>query len=90
MTEEETHLQTAAANLAKINHAETLIMALDPEVPTSTVYAINNAQGQNVVVSAQIAKMLSSAKTVYDQSGGALDLSIYPLVKRYLPVFISQ
>lgn len=67
--------------------AESVILsmdaALDPEVPTSTVYAINNAQGQNVVVSAQIAKMLSSAKTVYDQSGGALDLSIYPLVKRW-------
>lgn len=52
---------------------------LDPQLPTSTVYAINHAQGQDVVVSAQIAKMLSCAKTVYDQSGGALDLSTYPL-----------
>ena len=54
---------------------------LDPEVPTSTTYAINHANGANVVVSAQVAKMLSTAKTVYDQSGGALDLSIYPVVK---------
>ena len=67
--------------------AEGVILAmdamLDPELPTSTVYAINNANGANVVVSAQLAKMLSSAKTVYEQSGGALDLSIYPLIKRW-------
>ena len=53
---------------------------LDPDVPTSTTYAINHAEGKNVVVSAQIAKMLSTAKTVYDRSDGALDLSIYPVV----------
>ncbi len=55
--------------------------ALDPELPTSTIYAINHANGQNVVVSGQVAKMLSSAMTVYNQSGGALDPTIYPLVK---------
>lgn len=54
---------------------------LDPELPTSTAYAINHANGANVVVSSQIAKMLSTAKTVYDRSDGALDLSIYPVVK---------
>ncbi|MBR1457428.1 MAG: FAD:protein FMN transferase [Oscillospiraceae bacterium] len=57
--------------------------ALDPEVPTSTVYAINHANGSSVVVSAQIAKMLSTAQTVYKQSGGALDPTIYPLIKRW-------
>ena len=56
---------------------------LDPKLPTSTTYAINNAQGNSVVVSGQIATMLSTAKTVYDQSGGALDLSLYPLIKRW-------
>lgn len=56
---------------------------LDPELQTSTVYTINNAQGQNVVVSGQIAKMLSTANVVYAKSGGALDLSIYPLIKRW-------
>ena len=56
---------------------------LDPDLPTSTTYAINHANGQNTVVSAQVAKMLSTAKTVYDNSGGALDLTIYPLVKRW-------
>ena len=56
---------------------------LDPELATSTVYAINHAQGGNTVVSAQIAKMISTAQVVYNQSGGALDLSIYPLIKRW-------
>lgn len=55
----------------------------DPDLPTSYTYAINHAEGQNVVVSAQVAKMLTTADTVYKQSGGALDLSIYPLVKRW-------
>ncbi len=56
---------------------------LDPELSTSTVYAINHARGQSTVVSAQVAKMLTCARTVYDQSGGALDLSLYPLIKRW-------
>ena len=72
---------------AGLNAAEGVIVsmdaALDPELPNSTVYSINHSQGQNVIVSAQVAKMLSSAMTVYTQSGGALDLSIYPLVKRW-------
>lgn len=66
----------AAASVITSMQAE-----LDPNLPTSTCYAINHANGANVVVSPQIAKMLSTAKTVYDQSDGALDLSIYPVVK---------
>ena len=54
---------------------------LDPELPTSTVYAMNNAGGENVVVPGQVADMLTAAKTVYEQSDGALDLTIYPLLK---------
>lgn len=70
-----------------LDAAESVILAmdvmLDPELSTSTVYAINHANGASVVISAQIAKMLTCAKTVYDQSGGALDLSLYPLIKRW-------
>ena len=66
----------AAASVINSLHAQ-----LDPDLPTSTTYAINHANGANVVVSPQIAKMLSTAKTVYDQSDGALDLSIYPVVR---------
>ncbi len=54
---------------------------LDPELPTSTTYAINHADGKNVVVNSQIAKMLSTAKAVYERTDGALDLSIYPVVR---------
>lgn len=56
---------------------------LDPELETSIVYAMNNAGGTSVAIPGQVAKMLSTAQTVYKQSGGALDLTIYPLVKRW-------
>lgn len=54
---------------------------LDPELDTSITYAINNAQGANVAISGQMAKMLSCAYDVYSKSNGALDLSLYPVVK---------
>jgi len=72
---------------AGLSAAESVILAmdtmLDPELPTSVVSAINTAQGQNVVIPGQMATMLSTAKTVYDQSGGALDITLYPLIKRW-------
>lgn len=68
-----------------LNAAQGVILsmndALDPDLPTSTTYAINHAGGSNVSVSGQIATMLSTAATVYRQSGGALDLSIYPVIQ---------
>jgi thiamine biosynthesis lipoprotein len=54
---------------------------LDPERESSTVWAINHANGENVVVPGQVADMLAAAKQVYQQSGGALDLTVYPLLK---------
>lgn len=57
--------------------------ALDPENPSSILYAINHADGANVAVSGQVARMLSTAQLVYQRSGGALDPSIYPLIKRW-------
>ena len=67
--------------------AEGVIQSLqnmcDPDLPTSYAYSINHATGENVVVSSQVAKMLTTADTVYKQSGGALELTIYPLVKRW-------
>ena len=70
-----------------INSAEATILALDamadPDNETSVCYAINNAQGEQVVVTGQIADMLLTAKDVYDKSEGAYDLTIYPLVKRW-------
>ena len=70
-----------------LNQAASVIQSmndmLDPDLETSTTYAINHAQGGNVSVSGQVAKMLSTAYTVYKQSGGALDLSIYPVIQRW-------
>ena len=67
--------------------AESVIMtlnsAVDPDLETSTVYAINNANGGQVAISGQIAEMITDAKNVYDLTGGSYDLTIYPLVERW-------
>ena len=70
---------------AGLDAAQSIIQSmdsiLDPELDTSITYAINNAQGANVSITAQVDKMLSTAKDVYDKSGGSLDLSLYPVIK---------
>ncbi len=58
-------------------------LQLDPEVESGTVYALNHAEGGEVTLDAAIVNMLSSAKTVYEQTGGALDLTVYPIVKAW-------
>lgn len=67
--------------------AESIILsldaALDPDLETGIVYKMNHANGQSTVVSGQIADMINTARTVYTQSKGALDLTIYPLIKRW-------
>ena len=80
---------TAYGNRAEagLDAAQSVIQSmdsmLDPELETSTTYAINHANGVNVSVSGQVAEMISTASTVYRQSGGALDLSLYPVIKRW-------
>ena len=70
-----------------LNAAQSVIQSmndgLDPDIETSTTYAINHANGGNVSISGQVNKMLSTAYTVYKQSGGALDLTIYPVIQRW-------
>ena len=72
---------------AGLDAAQSIIQAmdaaLDPELETSTTYAINHANGANVSISGQVAKMLSCANDVYKKSNGALDLSLYPVIKRW-------
>ena len=58
-------------------------LELDPEVESSTVYALNHAEGEPVTVSPLIADMFTAAQTVYTQTGGALDLTVYPIVKAW-------
>ena len=64
---------------AGLNAAKSVITSmdsmLDPELETSTTYAINHAEGASVVVPGQVARMLNTAQTIYKQSGGALDLT---------------
>ncbi len=57
--------------------------ALDPKLTTSKVYELNHANGKEVLVSGQIAKMISTAQDVYKKSDGALDLTLYPLIRRW-------
>ena len=70
-----------------LSAAESVILSmdamLDPDIETSTTYAINNANGANVSISGQVAKMLSTADIVYRQSNGALDLTIFPVLERW-------
>ena len=72
---------------AGLDAAQSIIQAmdadLDPELETSTTYAINHANGANVSISGQVAKMLSCAYDVYKKSNGALDLTLYPVIKRW-------
>ncbi len=56
---------------------------LDPELESSKVYAINHAEGAATVVNAQLAGMIQTAQTVSERTDGALDLTIYPLVKAW-------
>lgn len=58
---------------------EAMDSMLDPDSEDSYTWRINNAGGSNVVVTPQIAEMLSTAYTVYQRSNGALDLSVYPI-----------
>lgn len=72
---------------AGLNSAASVISALDssldPEREGSTLYNINSAAGEGIVVTGQIAEMLQTAQEVSSATGGALDLSVYPLVKAW-------
>lgn len=56
---------------------------LDPELESSKVYAINHAEGAATVVNAQLAGMIQTAQSVSERTEGALDLTVYPLVKAW-------
>lgn len=73
----ETGLNSAIAVINGLN------AMLDPALESSKVYAINHAQGDTVVVNGQIAKMIQTAQTVSQQTDGALDLTVYPLMQAW-------
>ena len=66
-----------------INTINQYSLELDPEVEKGAVYALNHANGNEVTLDPAIADMLTTAKTVYGQTGGALDLTVYPIVKAW-------
>ena len=53
--------------------------SLDPDLLSSYTSLINSSNGEEVPVSSQVYEMLSTALDVCEKSGGALDLSVYPL-----------
>ena len=57
--------------------------AVDPDLETSTVYAINHANGDSVAISGQIHEMLEDAMLLYERTDGSYDITIYPLVERW-------
>ena len=56
---------------------------LDPDNEGSYAYQINHAEGKDVIVTPQVNEMLSTALSVYKLSGGALDLSVYPIYEAW-------
>lgn len=52
---------------------------LDPDLADSYTYLLNNANGEDVIVSPQVYEMLSTALSVSSRSGGALNLALYPV-----------
>jgi thiamine biosynthesis lipoprotein len=56
---------------------------LDPEEAGSEVYAVNHADGEPVKVTEPVYRMLETAAAIWSDSGGALDPTIYPLVKAW-------
>jgi thiamine biosynthesis lipoprotein len=68
---------------AGVDAATSVITNLDNELDTqnkdSKVYAMNSAGGVPVKVTDDITAMLAAAQTVYERTGGALDLTVYPL-----------
>ncbi|MBQ3255965.1 MAG: FAD:protein FMN transferase [Oscillospiraceae bacterium] len=74
----------AEAGLTDVIHTiNQYSLQLDPEVESSAVYALNHAEGGEVSLDPMIADMLTVAKQVWEQTGGALDLTVYPIVKAW-------
>lgn len=67
-----------------IRDAELAMTSVDAMVNSfdenSRVYAVNHSGGKAVVITAQVASMIETARTVSQQTNGALDLTVYPLM----------
>lgn len=72
-----------AALSSAVGVINSLNAMLDPESTSSKVYALNHVRGESVVVNGQVAKMIQTAQTVWQQTDGALDLTVYPLMQAW-------
>lgn len=73
---------------AGIAAAEGVINALDamldPEREGSAAWNINHSsENGGAVVTGQVTELLETAQSVYERSGGGLDLTVYPIVKAW-------
>lgn len=57
--------------------------ALDPELNTSAVYALNEGAGDFVAVPEDVFSIMSTAVTVWEATGGALDVGLYPIIRAW-------
>lgn len=67
------------AILSSVNVINTLEKQLNPTSKTSEVTYINNLEGKSRSVSTEIVEMLELSKTIYKNSNGAFDPTIYSL-----------
>ncbi len=73
----------AEAGLTEVIHAiNAASKDLDPEVEGSAVYTINHSDGTPTEITPMIHSMLDTAALVWNRTG-ALDLTIYPVVKAW-------
>ncbi len=49
----------------------------------SDISAINNAKGNDVAVAEETAEIISKALEIGDETGGALDISVYPVLREW-------
>lgn len=77
---EEAASEALEAARAEIEALEKLFSATDPD---SELYAANHSGGQSITVSENTAALLSRALELCGETDGALDVTIYPVVKAW-------
>ena len=65
---------------AEIRHLEGLLSVTDPD---SEIYAADHSGGVPVPLSEDTADLVAQALTLCERTGGALDISIYPVVRAW-------
>ncbi len=70
-----------------LNAAEFRILDLEGELSVtdndSEISALNNADGKPVTVSDDVAVILRKAREIGNKTGGAMDITLYPIVKEW-------